>query len=355
MEFTFRKFHLLFIPQKNYVGMMTREYNMTVKSLFGKFNDLKVLVIGDVMIDSYLWGKADRISPEAPVPVVNVHKRESRLGGAANVALNVLALGATPILCSVVGDDNDSEVFDSLLHAHHLTNEGIIRSKERITTMKHRIMAGSQHMLRVDSEVTHPISQKDANRLFEKIRNLIPKIDVIVFEDYDKGVLTPDLIQKVISEANKQNIPSVVDPKKRNFLSYKNCTLFKPNLKELKEGAQVEATGSNINSIHQGIEKLNKLMPVKNTMVTLSEYGVYITNSKEKHHILAHRREIADVSGAGDTVISIAALCVASNLNLEQIANISNLGGGLVCEFLGVVPIDKEVLLSETAKIYTTL
>jgi len=277
------------------------------------------------------------------------------LGGAANVALNVLALGATPILCSVVGDDSDSEVFDSLLNAHHLTNKGIIRSKERITTIKHRIMAGSQHMLRVDSEVTHPVSKSDSEKLFQKIQALIPKVDVIIFEDYDKGVLTDVLIQQIIIEANKKEVPTVVDPKKRNFLSYRNCTLFKPNLKELKEGAQVEASGSDTDTIHKGIEKLHELMPFNNAMVTLSEHGVYITNRTEKYHISAHKREITDVSGAGDTVISIAALCVAGKLTLEQIANISNLGGGLVCESLGVVPIDRKKLFEETEKIYKQL
>ncbi len=324
---------------------------MNVSALFEQFNQMKVLVVGDVMIDSYLWGKVQRISPEAPVPVVNVQKRESRLGGAANVALNLLALGATPILCAVVGDDSDSEVFDSLLHAHGLRTEGILRSKERITTIKHRIMAGSQHMLRVDAEMDHPITPADTERLRKKIEEMLEQVDVIVFEDYDKGVLTEPLIQAIIHMATQRGIPTVVDPKKRNFLAYAHSTLFKPNLKELCEGVHIEARGEDIASVRAGIDALYELMPFESAMVTLSEHGVYITNREEHYHIAAHKREIADVSGAGDTVISIAALCLAAGLPLATIARLANLGGGLVCESLGVVPITKTKLMLEAEKL----
>ncbi len=321
--------------------------HMDVTKLFQQFTQKRVLVIGDVMLDSYLWGKVHRISPEAPVPIVNVHKREMRLGGAANVALNVLALGATPILCAVVGQDTDSENLDRLLRTHALSNEGILKSASRMTTIKHRIMAGSQQLLRVDSEMDTPISDEDSQRLLQKIEALLPQVQVIIFEDYDKGVLTLPLIEAVIHRANAQGIPTVVDPKKRNFLAYRGCTLFKPNLKELREGIQQEIPSGNLDALQAGIRALRAQMPHEATMVTLSEHGVYICNQDEVHHQPAHTREIADVSGAGDTVVSIAALCVACGTTLQHTAALANLGGGLVCESLGVVPIEKEKLLKE--------
>lgn len=322
---------------------------MAAASLFARFNRLKAIVIGDVMIDSYLWGKAERLSPEAPVPIVHVRKRESRLGGAANVALNLLSLGATPFLCAVVGDDPESQQFARLLQAHKLTNQGIISCKNRPTTVKHRILADSQQMLRVDSELTTPISEKYAEEIFKNIYARLPETDVLIFEDYDKGVLSPSLIGRIIEEANRRNIPTVVDPKKRNFLAYTGCTLFKPNLKELKDGIQAEI-GTSIPEIAQAIEKLQRKMPCENVMVTLSEQGIYIGNARENHHIAAHLREITDVSGAGDTVVSIAALGLAAGLGLKPLAALANLGGGLVCESPGVVPINKQKLLAEAEK-----
>jgi len=324
---------------------------------FKAFNNLNVLIIGDVMIDSYLWGDVSRISPEAPVPIVVVNKRENRLGGAANVILNIQSLGANPIICSVIGNDSKGNCFIDLLEQQGITSEAIVKSDQRITTTKYRIVGNNMQMLRVDEEMEHEINEKETKQLIKNIENQVnsKQIDAIIFEDYDKGVISPLLIANVVKIANKYHIPIAVDPKKKNFLHYKGVTLFKPNLKELKEGAQVEAAGSDTDTIHKGIEKLHELMPFNNAMVTLSEHGVYITNRTEKYHISAHKREITDVSGAGDTVISIAALCVAGKLTLEQIANISNLGGGLVCESLGVVPIDRKKLFEETEKIYKQL
>ena len=189
------------------------------------------------MIDSYYFGKVDRISPEAPVPVVAVEKKENRLGGAANVALNIQALGATPVLCSVIGNDSDSILFDELLSQSSLSNAGIIKSEGRITTVKTRVIGNKHQVLRVDSENDSPLSSNETRQLFEKTASLIEtsKIDVVIFEDYDKGVITAELIEQVVSFCNKKNIPTTVDPKKRNFSAYQNVTLFKPNLKELKE------------------------------------------------------------------------------------------------------------------------
>ena len=326
---------------------------MKVKSLeevFDAFDALKVLVIGDVMIDSYVYGKVERISPEAPVPVVTVNHKEKRLGGAANVALNVQALGATPLLCSVIGDDADGLVFKQLLKDQNISAEGIIQSRHRITTEKQRVISSAHHLLRVDSEVNTPLNHEEETALIKQIKTLLSEVDVIVFEDYDKGAITPTVIQEVVTMANELDIPTVVDPKKRNFLDYHGVTLFKPNLKELKEGLKVEFDVKDINQLKEAVALLNSKIAIKNALITLSERGVFIACEQEEHLIPAHVRTISDVSGAGDTVISIAALSMALRLPTKLVAALSNLGGGLVCEFIGVVPINKKSLFEEARK-----
>jgi rfaE bifunctional protein kinase chain/domain len=334
---------------------------MSLDSIFENFNTLTALVIGDVMIDSYLWGKVDRISPEAPVPVVSLKNRESRLGGAANVALNLKSLGAKTIMCSVVGNDKESETLIQMFEQQNIDVRGIIHSKDRPTTIKHRILAGSQHLLRIDSETTTPISDNESNELINKVKELALEANVIIFEDYDKGVLTEKVISELIDFANQNDIPTVIDPKKRNFWHYKNATLFKPNLKELQEGLgrdiNVKNTVKNTDSnnlseseIAIAVQELAQKMQLKSVLITLSEYGVYIANETENHKIAAHKREISDVSGAGDTVVSIAGLCMALKLPLKTVAELANLGGGLVCESLGVVPIDKALFKQEAKK-----
>lgn len=320
---------------------------MDIRELFEAIKSKKVLVIGDVMIDSYLYGKVNRISPEAPVPVINVTRREKRLGGAANVAMNIKALGATPIMCSVVGDDQDGQTFEELLVQADMPKNGIIKSQNRMTTIKHRILSSSQHLLRVDSEDTHPLSDLDRKALQAHVENLLAEVDLVIFEDYDKGAITESLIQSVIAKASELGVPTVVDPKKANFLSYKGATLFKPNLKELKEGLGVEVNPSNVSSIKAAVDKLHETLHTKNYLITLSEHGVYYQNEESHGQQPAHLRSIADVSGAGDTVISIAGLALTLGLPLPFISELSNLGGGIVCESPGVVPIDKTRLMEE--------
>ena len=323
---------------------------MTARSLneiFEAFNSLKALIIGDVMIDSYIYGSVERISPEAPVPVVTVKNKEKRLGGAANVALNIQALGAKPILCSVVGNDRDGDIFKQLLQEQDITAEGIICSAERTTTKKQRIMSGSHHLLRIDSEISTEITSKEEDALIDLVRHKIGEVDVVVFEDYDKGTITPRVIQEVIRLADNQRIPTVVDPKKKNFLHYTGATLFKPNLKELKEGLKIDFDANNANELQQAVTTLKTRLSLKNALITLSERGVYIDSENEKHLLPAHIRTISDVSGAGDTVISIAALTMALEIPPKLVAALANLGGGLVCEFIGVVPVNKKSLYEE--------
>ncbi len=326
---------------------------MDFKNLFDQFVGKRILVIGDVMIDSYLRGKVNRVSPEAPVPIVSLDIEEDRLGGAANVAVNLIAMGARPIICSVVGNDKQGEILKSLLVEAGISDEGLVYSADRKTTVKTRVIGNNQQLLRIDSEQTNPISQLEEKDLIELVNNLINSgVDGIVFEDYNKGVLTYTLIQNVISSANEKGIVSAVDPKKENFLAYKNVTLFKPNLKELKEGLGLDFSFVNSkDKFEQAIEQLEKELNNKISFVTLSEHGVFIKEGQAQEYFAAHLRNIADVSGAGDTVISIATLCLVAGVPINLIAEISNIAGGLVCEESGVVSINKEQLLLEVEEL----
>lgn len=317
------------------------------KNITNQFNGLKVLVVGDVMIDAYYFGKVERISPEAPVPVVAVDKKENRLGGAANVAMNLVALGAKPIVCSVVGNDKDGDDLIDLFHQHGVGTSGIIKSKDRVTTVKLRVISQATQMLRIDSEDTKSISTVESFELVKRIHELLIDADVLIFEDYDKGVLTKENIAEITREAHTRGIPVVVDPKKRNFSFYEHADLFKPNLKELKEGAKIDFDADDKPALENAVRNLMQQMNLKHAMITMSERGVMITDGQTFHYIPAHVRKIADVSGAGDTVISVAALCFALKLSMEQTAAIANLAGGLVCEEVGVVPIDKQKLQTE--------
>ena len=305
------------------------------------------------MIDSYIWGKVERISPEAPVPVVRVTKKENRLGGAANVALNIQSLGACPYICAVIGEDSDGENFLSLLKAQGLSDEGLIKIKTRPTTVKTRIIAHNKQIARVDAETERNLSSYNTIIVLNKIKQIIAdhRIDAIIFEDYDKGLITEELIDKTVKLAKEMGIITVVDPKKRNFHAYKGVQLFKPNLSELREGLKIDIDPSNLEQVEQAVEKLKKQIGAKTVMLTLSEHGVYVSSATGNKHILAHKRNIADVSGAGDTVIATAALCLAAGLNEFKTAEIANLAGGLVCEHVGVVPIDKARLLREVEEL----
>lgn len=305
------------------------------------------------MMDSYIWGKTERISPEAPVPIVRVTRKENRLGGAANVALNVQSLGARPYICAVIGEDPEGDEFLSLLDKQNLNTEGILRITNRPTTVKTRIIAQNQQIVRIDAETETSISDLDTESILVKIKSLIDSknISAIIFEDYDKGLISKQLIDVVVQLARKNNIVTVVDPKKRNFLDYTGVNLFKPNLKELKEGLKIEIDPANIKDVEEAVNKLKAQLGVNSVMLTLSEQGVFISSDTGKKHYQAHKRDIADVSGAGDTVIATTALCLAAGLDVFKTAEIANLAGGLVCEHVGVVPIDKSRLLAESEKL----
>lgn len=305
------------------------------------------------MIDSYLWGRVDRISPEAPVPIITWTSQDNRLGGAANVALNIQSLGATPILCAVIGADDRSKIFYELLAKQGMTANGIIEDNERVTTMKTRIISNDQQMLRVDRENDKPLSAFIEKQFSMHIDKILGEnnIAAIIFEDYDKGSITPAIIASVTKKAKESEIPVLVDPKKRNFLAYQHATLFKPNFKELNEGLKIEAGKNNPESLFKAAQTLHKEKNIGLVMITLSEAGIFMSTGSEYKILPAHIRSITDVSGAGDTVISVAGLCLASGLDPFTTAAIANTAGGLVCEKVGVVPIDKELLKEELNKL----
>ncbi len=306
--------------------------------------------MGDVMIDAYIWGSHTRMSPEAPVPVVDVIQRDSRLGGAANVALNIKGAGAEPIILSVVGEKGRSDEFRSLMRAENMSEEGIVWSSNRKCTVKTRVISNEKHMMRVDEEQKDDISAKEEQALLDRLHEIMTskKVDALILQDYNKGVLTEKLIKKTILLCQEHGLIVTVDPKKKNFNAFSGCTLFKPNLKELKEGLGKADIDPSKKSLDEAVDELKKTMPHEMTMITLSEHGVYHRNEKESDIWPIHSRQIIDVSGAGDTVIAVATLALASGAELSEAAWLANLAGGMVCEKVGVQPIRQEALLNES-------
>ena len=305
------------------------------------------------MLDSYVLGKVNRISPEAPVPIISLKKKENRIGGAGNVALNLKYLGAHPIIASVIGNDTEGQTLSDLFNKRGISTEGIVSSSNRKTTVKTRVISSKQQLLRIDSEDTHPLNSAHEMELLSKIESILKEpVDAIILEDYDKGVLGTKSIQKIISMAQNMAIPITADPKKNHFQDFNGLTLFKPNLKELKEGLNTEFSFlTEPKKFKQAVTDLRKKIPHQISLITLSENGIYVCDDSESVHFAAHKREITDVSGAGDTVIAVATLCMISGGSITDIAQISNIAGGMVCEKPGVVSIHIEDLKTEVDKL----
>jgi D-glycero-beta-D-manno-heptose-7-phosphate kinase len=322
---------------------------MIRETLQHRLQGLPIVVVGDLMLDRYLWGHVQRISPEAPVPIVDVQREEARLGGAANVALNLLSLGCQPLLLGTVGHDTEGETLHRLVADLGLNTTGLVRSADRRTTTKTRVLAQHQQMLRVDKEDRHPLTapeHADVLARFSKMMALQPR--AVIFEDYDKGLLNTALIATLVQQAQALRIPTFVDPKFRQFFAYTGVTVFKPNLKELREGLKAEASPTDIPGLVHLVHDLRQRMPHDWTLITLSEHGVLlVAPDGTSEHIPAHRRSIVDVSGAGDTVIATLAATYAAGLPMPEAAKLANLAGGLVCEDVGVVPIRPERLFGE--------
>jgi rfaE bifunctional protein kinase chain/domain len=315
--------------------------------IFEQFNTLNVLIVGDVMLDAYYFGRVDRISPEAPVPIVAVNKKNKRPGGAANVAFNLHSLGATPHICSVVGNDLEGEWLRGFFKDNSLPNDGLVVDASRPTSVKTRIIGNGQQVLRVDEESCMEIDASIEAKLFAYVKAHIKSVDALIFQDYNKGVLTKSLIRKVTKLANENDVPTLVDPKKEKFLDYKGVRMFKPNRKEIIEGLKLDSELKNEDEIDAALKTLALKLNIDQILLTLSEAGVAIFDNGTTQFLPAFNRKIVDVSGAGDSVISVAALAVACKLPAGIVAALSNLAGGLVCESLGVTTINKEQLLRE--------
>lgn len=320
-----------------------------ITEIFESFQYIKVLIVGDVMVDEYLMGNVHRISPEAPVPVVDVHKKERRLGGAANVALNIASLGGTALLASVVGDDEAGHDFQRKLRQNNINSSNLILDQERITTVKSRVISRNNHMLRFDYEQKDDIDDKIELLLLDNIIDTLytEKPHAVVLQDYNKGVLTPTVISNIISTCQELSIPIAVDPKKKNFFAYEGCTLFKPNLKEAVEGLHLPIDPTKAGTLLEADQVLRSKLQHEYSIITLSEKGVFVGTQDDHEIIPAYYRKIVDVSGAGDTVISMLTLGLALGLDIFATAELANIAAGLVCEQVGVVPINRELLLKE--------
>lgn len=326
---------------------------MDFKQLFGQFEQLRAGVIGDMMLDTYLWGHVERISPEAPVPVVALERTEYRIGGAGNVALNLASLGARVDVLSLVGKDSDGDKLVGLLGEKGIGTGRLLKSEGRITTNKARVMGRNQQMLRLDSETTRDLGKAEEDALLEEVRRYIEieKPQVIIFEDYNKGVLTPRVIREALAFCRDHGVMTAVDPKRKNFFAYEGVTIFKPNLKEVREGLNILAEDIRLPALRQIHQQLAERLRHQISFITLSEKGVFFQSGDQAAHIPSHIRNIADVSGAGDTVIAVASLVYAATRDAQLMVEVANIAGGLVCEEVGTAAIDRATLLEECGRL----
>ncbi len=324
-----------------------------IQNAFEAFVGKKVMIIGDVMVDAYQWGDVNRISPEAPVPIISSTKKESRLGGAANVALNIKALGGEPIVCSVIGTDESGATLKYLFEEKRgISTKHLIESDERVTTIKTRILSGYQQLLRIDEEMDTYLGAELEKHFIEVIKKRIDEnsIHAVIFEDYDKGVITPIVIKEIIDYCNLKNILTLCDPKHRNFDYYSNLSVFKPNFKEFCNGIHTRIAKNDFVQLKEKAKEFREERNFKNLIITLSEHGVLVDGDKTEI-IPAQKRDISDVSGAGDTVISVLTMCLCAGLDVVQASKVANIAGGMVCEKVGIVPVDKQHLLEECKRL----
>ncbi len=322
---------------------------MNVEQVLSGLSNIKVAVIGDVMLDTYCWGKVERISPEAPVPIVTLDKKEIRIGGAANVALNTASLGAPTFIFSVIGQDEEGRELKELMQRNNIYLDYLITSPKRITTNKTRIISRNQQMMRLDAELVKDLDDTLEEEMLSVFKKFVAahQPQVVILEDYNKGVLTEKLISGIIEVCREHNIVVTVDPKRKNFFAYKGATIFKPNLKEVKEALNLlfdEVNADLLSNIHL---QLQQTLQHNYSLITLSEHGMFYQGDNESKIIPSHLRNIADVSGAGDTVIAVASLVYAASKDIHLATEVANIAGGLVCEEVGTVAIDPVKLLAE--------
>ena len=315
----------------------------SIKNILDSFRNKRIAVIGDIMLDKYIFGHVSRISPEYPVPVVDVTHEDHRLGGAANVALNTLSLGAETMLIGITGADSNREVLLDLFRSHGLATEGMICDPSRPTTCKTRILSQNHHITRVDFESRKEISAEIERTVLDSFETLLDSIDAVVLEDYNKGLLSTQLIQHIIASARKRQVPVLVDPKLQNFFAYTGCSVFKPNMSEMAASLGI-VLHNNDHEIEDACRLLQEKLEAETIIVTRSDKGMTIYNGSFTH-IAATSLEVADVSGAGDTVIGMLALGAASGLDMVTNATLANLAAGTVCQEVGAVPVKADKLI----------
>jgi D-glycero-beta-D-manno-heptose-7-phosphate kinase len=323
---------------------MTMQFNEDrLHDIFSQIQNRFVAVIGDVMLDRYIWGSVTRISPEAPVPVVDVLRESNHLGGASNVALNIKSLGAVPVLFGVVGDDTNATTLRTIFERERIVTEFLVDDASRPTTVKTRIIAGSQHVARIDYEDRQPVNEDTTRRLLDRLENHLGSINIIILQDYNKGVIGADLIHTVIDMARNRGIPVLVDPKYHNFFEYRGATVFKPNRKETEDALKRRLTDEE--SFVEAARALRQRLDCEHVLMTLGEKGMLLLRGDDTIvRVPTKARKVADVSGAGDTVIATLAVSMAGGADMLESAHIANFAGGLVCEEMGIVPIDRDLL-----------
>jgi D-glycero-beta-D-manno-heptose-7-phosphate kinase len=315
-----------------------------LKTIQKSFAGKRIAVIGDLMLDRYFWGKVTRISPEAPVPIVEIEEDSTRLGGAANVANNIASLGGVPVMIGVVGKDTGAELLRNLMTEKGFPIDGIVVDNSRPTTMKTRVIAHGQHVVRIDQEEKVDLNTDVRSQVYSNLKNHIDSLDGIILEDYNKGVLTKDLILSVVRLAKDKKKIIAVDPKFNNFFEYQGVTIFKPNRKEAEEalGRRLHSLTDMETAARELLTKLN----AENILLTLGENGmILLEHNGSLAHVETKARHVADVSGAGDTVIATLTMAMVAGASMRESAALANYAGGIVCGEVGIVPIEKGFLI----------
>ncbi len=315
-----------------------------LEEIFKNLNGQRIAIIGDLMIDRYFWGTVTRVSPEAPVPVLDIETESNRLGGAANVANNIKSLGGIPMLLGLLGNDGSGKIFLEICKEQGLDTSGIIFDDERPTTVKTRVIANNQHVVRIDREVKKEANNNLQKKLLQILKSNISSVDAIIIEDYNKGVVGREIISGAINISKKYNKIITIDPKFNNFFEYKNVTVFKPNRKETEEALGIKLKDNQ--TLEYAGKKLVDTLQAEYVIITRGEFGmaVFGRNGSFKN-IQTTARSVLDVSGAGDTVISTLTMAMVSGADIIEAAVLANTAGGIVCGEVGIVPIDKDELL----------
>ncbi|MGL5000492.1 MAG: D-glycero-beta-D-manno-heptose-7-phosphate kinase [Cetobacterium sp.] len=319
-----------------------------LEEILNSFENLKVAVVGDMMLDDYLIGSVERISPEAPVPVVSIKKERFVLGGAANVVNNLSTLGAQAVCFGVIGEDFDGDRLIKELEKKGIETSGVVKSEERPTIVKRRIISGNQQLLRLDWEDPRPISSALEDNLLKHIENKIDGLDAIILSDYDKGLLTPRVVKKIISLCKEKNIIVTVDPKPKNALNYIGATSMTPNRKEA-----IECLGkTSFDDIVEIGKELKEKLKLNSLLLTRSEEGMSLFEGENLINIPTYAKEVYDVTGAGDTVISVFTLACAAGVTSYEAAKIANTAAGVVVGKMGTSTVTKEEILEFYNRIY---